>query len=402
MSAFACITCWVAFADAELHRSHYKTDWHRYNLKRRVAEMAPVTAENFQQRVLAQRTLIDEEEKDTSSACAVCGKHFSTKSQYENHVQSKKHKEAEKKHQAKVEREILQKNKKNKEEGLVGSGDPTSSDKNTVNTELKSKMDSVNEEKKKTAEEMEVEEDDGSDAESWDENELGIEECLFCSHISSSMEENVDHMTVKHSFFIPDAEFVSDLEGLITYLGEKVGVGRVCLWCNEKGKSFHSTKSVQQHMLDKGHCKMLHEGDVIFEYADYYDYRSSYPDSANPASDTEGAVAERLKGDDEVETEQILTEGYELVLPSGATIGHRSLLKYYRQNLPPTRPERRSALPRMLAQYKALGWTGATGEVVQKRVKDLGFMQRLKHRHYMKLGIKANNQQHHFRLQNPV
>jgi len=47
----------------------------------------------------------------------------------------------------------------------------------------------------------------------------------------------------------------------------------VCLWCNEKGKSFHSTKSVQQHMVDKGHCKLLHEGDVLLEYTDFYDYR---------------------------------------------------------------------------------------------------------------------------------
>ena len=55
--------------------------------------------------------------------------------------------------------------------------------------------------------------------------------------------------------------------------GEKIGVGHLCLWCNEKGKSFHSTKAAQQHMLDKGHCKMLHEGDVVLEYADFYDYR---------------------------------------------------------------------------------------------------------------------------------
>ena len=26
-------------------------------------------------------------------------------------------------------------------------------------------------------------------------------------------------------------------------------------------------------MLDKGHCKMLHEGEALFEYADFYDYR---------------------------------------------------------------------------------------------------------------------------------
>ena len=40
---------------AELQKAHYKTDWHRYNLKRRVADLPPVSAENFQQRVLAQR-----------------------------------------------------------------------------------------------------------------------------------------------------------------------------------------------------------------------------------------------------------------------------------------------------------------------------------------------------------
>ena len=34
----------------------------------------------------------------------------------------------------------------------------------------------------------------------------------------------------------------------------------MCLWCNEKGKRFSSVYAAQQHMLDKGHCKMLHEG----------------------------------------------------------------------------------------------------------------------------------------------
>ncbi len=43
-----CITCGVVFKDANLQRNHYKTDWHRYNLKRKVAEMAPVTLANFQ------------------------------------------------------------------------------------------------------------------------------------------------------------------------------------------------------------------------------------------------------------------------------------------------------------------------------------------------------------------
>lgn len=54
--------------------------------------------------------------------------------------------------------------------------------------------------------------------------------------------------------------------------GEKVGAGHVCLWCNEKGKRFHNTRNVQRHMVDKCHCKLLHEGEAIYEFADFYDY----------------------------------------------------------------------------------------------------------------------------------
>ena len=57
------------------------------------------------------------------------------------------------------------------------------------------------------------------------------------------------------------------------FTGRKVGEGYVCLWCNERGRAFHNTQAVQKHMVDKGHCKMLHEGDAIFEYVDFYDYR---------------------------------------------------------------------------------------------------------------------------------
>ena len=31
-------------------------------------------------------------------------------------------------------------------------------------------------------------------------------------------------MTVKHSFFLPDAEYIMDLEGLISYLGDHIKI----------------------------------------------------------------------------------------------------------------------------------------------------------------------------------
>ncbi len=36
------------------------------------------------------------------------------------------------------------------------------------------------------------------------------------------VDKNIVHLTEKHSFFIPDAEYLVDMEGLLAYLGEKV------------------------------------------------------------------------------------------------------------------------------------------------------------------------------------
>lgn len=95
MSAFTCINCSVKFANADLHRDHYKSDWHRYNLKRRVAELPPVTAEEFQSRVLQMRNATAEaiEEKQTCLYCNACRKQFGNQRAHDNHLNSKKHKE---------------------------------------------------------------------------------------------------------------------------------------------------------------------------------------------------------------------------------------------------------------------------------------------------------------------
>jgi len=66
---------------------------------------------------------------------------------------------------------------------------------------------------------LEMEADVDSDDETWSGDALGIEECLFCPHVSDSLEQNVQHMTVQHSFFIPDVEYLIDLDGFISHLG---------------------------------------------------------------------------------------------------------------------------------------------------------------------------------------
>jgi len=63
-------------------------------------------------------------------------------------------------------------------------------------------------------------ESDGDSDETWSGEALGFEECLFCPHVSDTIEKNIQHMTLEHSFFIPDVEYLVDLEGFISYLGE--------------------------------------------------------------------------------------------------------------------------------------------------------------------------------------
>ena len=74
-------------------------------------------------------------------------------------------------------------------------------------------------------------------------------DCLFCPLSSDTMEHNLHHMASSHSFFIPDLEYLVDVEGLLNYLGEKVSVDNICLYCSGRGKTLYSLEAVRAHMV---------------------------------------------------------------------------------------------------------------------------------------------------------
>jgi hypothetical protein len=94
---YTCVTCNVAFREAEKQRLHYKSDWHRYNLKRKIADLAPVSAQIFAERVQLQKSELEKQKAGVSDErfCTICGKHFTTLNSYTNHLQSKKHRDLE-------------------------------------------------------------------------------------------------------------------------------------------------------------------------------------------------------------------------------------------------------------------------------------------------------------------
>ncbi|NP_001079501.1 zinc finger protein 622 S homeolog [Xenopus laevis] len=468
MASYTCISCRVAFADPDIQRAHYKTDWHRYNLKRKVADMPPVSAENFQERVLAQRAVVEEQSKETATYCTACSKRFASFNTYENHLKSKKHLDLEKKATEAITKKVELMNEKNIEKGLH----PESVDKDAMNTAIQQaikaqpsvssrkqpneasaaasgKQDDgrvrsrpekpprqqwyevqakrlaleetehdlvVEDEEEESWDDMESEEEDEVDSDDEMEHMNGLEgedvtanesaspvgaipvtDCLFCLHHSHSLMKNIAHMTKVHSFFIPDIEYLQDLHGLIRYLGEKVGVGKICLWCNEKGKSFYSTESVQAHMNDKSHCKLFTDGDAALEFADFYDFRSSYPDHR------EGEDIEMTEKEGSDKTLEYDDDAMELILPSGSRIGHRSLMRYYKQKFGISREvvvsKNQKSVGRLLQQYKALGWTGGTGSIVQ-RGRDMQYVQRMKSKWILKTGMSNNaTKQMHYRPQ---
>jgi len=75
---------------------------------------------------------------------------------------------------------------------------------------------------------LDMESDADSD-DTWSGEALGLEECLFCPLVSDTLEKNIQHMTLGHSFFIPDVEYLVDLEGFVSYLGNYYS-NRDTLW----------------------------------------------------------------------------------------------------------------------------------------------------------------------------
>ncbi|KAI0035853.1 C2H2 type zinc-finger-domain-containing protein [Vararia minispora EC-137] len=375
---FTCLSCTIAFLTAEEQRVHYRSDHHRYNMKRRVAGLPPVSVAVFNQKILERRQETAVMLSPKGSTCETCNKSYTTENAYRSHMQSKKHKENEFKvlSQPKLaaESETMPALSADADEPIASTSttslEPATSHQNgaslTVNAEA-------------TEEEVNLTLDQKIAAA---RSRLSPAHCLFCTSVSPSLEENLTHMSLAHSFFIPDAEYLVDLPGLITYLGEKVAVGNVCLYCNGRGREFRTIEAVRKHMVDKSHCKIAYEREAdMLEIADFYDFTTSYPDweerakrkeekrrlreerrqerearaaedeweddedvegdadevvdevTAPEDSDTEESDEDESSDEDSLPDNQITygDSSYELVLPNGRRLVHRSMARYVKQ-----------------------------------------------------------------------
>jgi pre-60S factor REI1 len=220
--------------------------------------------------------------------------------------------------------------------------------------------------------------------------EIDPRQSLFDDVISDTPADNLARMRSEYSFFLPDSEYLVDLEGFLGYCNEKVRWGNVCLYCQ---KSFGSAEATLKHMRDKRHCKIAYERGVdMEEYDVFYDFSTmaggiggdvgagkkkkkkkkvvidrdaameeeeeeeeeeweDVPDDDDDASMDESEDDDDDDDDDddgmydayerEINTRGIdITPLGELIFPDGRIVGHRCLARYYRQRYAPDRMER--------------------------------------------------------------
>ncbi|KAL2264658.1 hypothetical protein VTJ83DRAFT_7168 [Remersonia thermophila] len=438
---YTCNTCQVAFRNSDLQKGHMRSDWHRYNLKRRVASLPPISSEVFTEKVLQARaaTTAQADKAGFEQTCEACKKTYYSENSFRNHLSSAKHK-------AKAAAAARTTRKMDDEASSVSFslGEPAA--ESVVDSDAEDEVGQVVEGLRQTAlhdaaspvqqppsprlsaqqpskPEPPVSQTAGEEASQGTTPAAPAaptpQTCLFCNHESETPALNVAHMEKVHGMFLPERQYLVDLEGLLRHLQRRVFEFNECLVC---GKAKANVFAVQTHMRDKGHCQIPYTTEEEqLDIGDFYDFRSTYSDGEweDEEDDEEGAQEGGAKlgapretkivtedGDEVMEDEDWETDSeassldtneltavpadqhyhqyerlnkhrhhsrstarvhrqadgwhaqsgkrpvavfydeYELHLPSGKSVGHRSLNRYYRQNLYhyPTAEERAERL----------------------------------------------------------
>lgn len=427
-SVVTCVACRVRLHGPDTRRAHYLSDWHRANIKRKLAGLPPLTPDEYTRRVEALATAsggregaergdgvgvdgasggaggAEEQEGPPSGVvmtpsgafCSICSKRFASAKAAENHLGSRRHID--------------------KARSLAGGAAVAGGAGSAAGPSA----------------------DGGGDADAGDapygddEDDMELEArladggtafppttCVFDGKACGTVAATLDHMAAAHGFFMPYVELLVDAAGLLTYLGEKVGLGYACVACD---RPFVSVEAAQRHMVDKAHMRMTDDDERwVEEYAPFFSADVEEDAGANgdredggeeggeweevedealaaelldaaglsaaatatsgaaalvpPAIGGSGGSANRRMvaapaadavdspmqgGADVGEVMDKITSS--LVLPNGRVLGHRDLARFYKQRPSPAADARAlvrtSTRSAVLSSYKRLGWAG--------------------------------------------
>lgn len=276
-----CISCQVIIQSEEDQKLHYKTQWHRYNVKRKIAEMKPIKKSLFDARLI----LLAQNENEMSKCqnmiykCRVCGKKFKSEETLKTHLQTKKH----------ADRLKEQTNLKNK--NIIFSK------RNQTSREIKFTIQSLF-------------------------HPIPLKHCLFCPQKFKTLTNSLNHMVDNHNFWIPFIEYCT-VKTLLIYLGRLLGERAVCPFCF---RQYTTIQGLWDHMKVKKHCRVfLSEYDSEIE--EHYNF-SGEKTIKYSVDNLWDLIEQKLTL---TKSPILFNEFNEIILCNGSFIGHRQLKQNYRQ-----------------------------------------------------------------------
>ncbi|CAD8065490.1 unnamed protein product [Paramecium sonneborni] len=180
MSQFVCSSCLLSFPEELGYKDHYKTDFHRYNIARKMINLAPVSYEAYKEKFdkISEQKIISPIQSQTFKCC---NKEFKSSKTYQAHLVSKSHQQNQLKSPI------------------------TTNRSQTGNSLVDSKV------------------------------------CLFCDELCDNLEECLKHMS-NHGFFIREQKHCINVEGLLKALSEQINKNNTCLHCFQTFKNSHAAK----------------------------------------------------------------------------------------------------------------------------------------------------------------
>lgn len=326
-----------------------RTDWHRYNLKRRVAQLPNISSEAFAEKVLElqrQQDLAEAEEDEF-------GFHVNRRKSSKNERQVTK-----KELKIMARQAVAREGRPIDVDGVRHAHIARSASPASIVSELSefSLGDSgISDVDLESGSEVYLSEE-ASELESWiesdDEAPSGLDDlddehfeeiipnyyCFYCGKNNGELEQNVRHMAQKHGLYIPERSYLVHLDDLLTFLNEVITLDHECLVCGYQGKSL---ESIRQHMTSKGHCRLPYESPdekrVVSEFYDFAVFdevkrkaskKVAFQDAS--ASDDEVAVHAPEYKPDPSAIGETLGSG---ILPNGGKVTHRALVKTERKHV---------------------------------------------------------------------
>lgn len=312
-----CNHCLYVSKTYEEMKEHYKSEFHKYNLNRVTMNLAPLSYEDYKRKKDFFMKKMEEKKKAEESLklksqnlfCEICSKKFNSSKKLEEHLNSKNH--------------LKNKAKKDEEK------------KDEISEISTSSKNEVKEPKNKEPEKTTLDD---------------ITCCLFCNFKSDNLKNNFYHMVQMHNLEIPFIFYIKNYEELIKILAKKIFVYHACFTCDTQ--RFETIRSLQRHMLSKGHT-VINDKDLDEFLYKYYDIKKllSIKDKNKRKSkefkilslrakvakvlnekNLEGDEWEEIKSnEDEDEYEPMTLPNGELLLENGTTLGNKEFKIYYKQ-----------------------------------------------------------------------